>query len=312
MRTAPDALAARLLAGEPAALARAITRVESAAPEALALLAAIHPHLGRAASIGVTGPPGAGKSTLVNALIHALRGRGHRVGVVAVDPSSPISGGAILGDRVRMGDHDLDPDVFIRSLASRGERGGLSLAAAQAVDLMDAAGYGRVVLETVGAGQSEVDIAGIADVRLVVCAPGLGDDVQALKAGILEIADVLVVNKADLPAAATLVGELRAAVGLRAGASARTVVLETVATRGEGVEALLDALEARLREALPGDPAARARARLARVLAKAAARAAEQRVLAGGESVAHLCEAVRRGEMALGDAAQALLAPEAS
>jgi LAO/AO transport system kinase len=298
----------RLLRGETAALARAITWVESGAEDALALLATIHPRLGNTVSIGVTGPPGAGKSTLVNALVHALRARDHRVGVVAVDPSSPISGGAILGDRVRMGDHDLDTQVFIRSLASRGERGGLSVAAARVVDLMDAAGYPRVVIETVGAGQSEVDIADLADVRLVVCAPGLGDHIQAVKAGILEIADVLVVNKADLPGARNLVAELRSAVKLRSAEYAGTPIIETVATAREGMDELLGAVDAVL-ERLPHDPGARARRRMRRVLAKAAAGAAERRVLAGGAPVDSLCDAVQRGALSLEEAAVRALAP---
>jgi LAO/AO transport system kinase len=301
-----DTLAARLLRGESAALARAITRVESGSPQALTLLAAIHPHLGNSASVGVTGSPGAGKSTLVNGLIHALRRRGARVGVIAVDPSSPISGGAILGDRVRMGDHDLDRDVFIRSLSSRGERGGLSVAAARVVDLMDAAGFTRVVLETVGAGQSEVDVAELADVRIVVCAPGLGDDIQAVKAGILEIADFLVVNKSDLPAARNLVAELRAAVKLRPGEGARVKVLETVATTGEGVDAVLEAAEA-LIATRTGDAPARGRRRMRRVLAKAAATLAERRVLEGGDPVDRLCDRVQRGELALAQAAACLI-----
>jgi LAO/AO transport system kinase len=305
---APRSLAARLLRGEAAALARAITRVESGAPEALELLRAIHPHLGRALSIGVTGPPGAGKSTLVNALVHRLRARELRVGVIAVDPSSPLSGGAVLGDRVRMGDHDLDPGVFIRSLSSRGERGGLSVAAARTVDLMDAAGYERVILETVGAGQSEVDIAELADARVVVCAPGLGDDIQAVKSGILEIADVLVVNKADAPGADKLVRELRSALALRRGTRAQVEVVQTTATRGEGVESALAAIESVLAAGAP-ERVARVRRRLRRVLAKAAASAAERRVLDGGDAVDALCEQVHRGELALADAAEAMLAP---
>ncbi len=303
---ASDSLAARLLGGEPAALARAISRVESGAPEALEILRAIHPHLGRGASIGVTGVPGAGKSTLVNALVHALRNDGHRVGVIAVDPSSPISGGAILGDRVRMGDHDLDRDVFIRSLATRGERGGLSVAAARVVDLMDAAGFGRVILETVGAGQSEVDVADVADARVVVCAPGLGDDIQAVKAGILEIADVLVVNKSDNPAARALVGELRAALKLRGRDRAAVSVVETVATEPRGIGELLAAVEAVL-QTRAADRDARVRRRMRRILAKAAATAAERGVLAGGAQVDDLCDAVHRGDLALDDAARCIV-----
>ncbi len=305
------ALAERLLAGEPAALARAISRVEAAAPEALAILETIHPTLGRGRSIGITGPPGAGKSTLVNVLVHALRSAGHRVAVVAVDPSSPVSGGAILGDRVRMADHDLDPDVFIRSLASRGEHGGLSVAAGRVVDLMDAAGYDRVILETVGAGQSEIDVAELADARVVVCAPGLGDDVQALKAGILEIADVLVVNKCDLPLAGKAVRELKGALALRRADRAEVPVLETSATRGQGVEALAAAIAVAL-ERVPPLVEERARRRMRRVIAKAAARAAEERVLAAGGGVDALCDAVHRGVLALDDAAARFVVAEPS
>lgn len=301
-----DTLATRLLRGEPAALARAITRVETGAADALELLEAIHPRLGRAGSIGVTGAPGVGKSTLLNALIHSLRARGHKVGVIAVDPSSPISGGAILGDRIRMGDHDLDDGVFIRSLASRGERGGLSVAAARVVDLMDAAGFERIIMETVGAGQSEVDIAEFADARVVVCAPGLGDDIQAIKAGVLEVADVLVVNKSDLPAAATTARELRAALALRAGDRAKVPVLGTSGTRREGIEAMVDAVETVLAERATSREQ-RARLRMRRILAKAAAVETERRVLAGATSVDDLCDGVQRGTLSLRDAVERLL-----
>ena len=203
-------LLARLLAGQTAALARAISIVERDGPTVSALLKAIQPHLGRAIVVGFTGPPGAGKSTLVNAFIGEMRGRGRTVAVAAVDPSSPITGGAVLGDRIRMAEHTMDAGVFIRSLASRGHLGGLSASAARVADLMDAAGFDVIVLETVGAGQSEVEMAEMADVRIVISAPGLGDDVQAIKAGILEIADILVVNKSDLPLAKRTVGQLQA------------------------------------------------------------------------------------------------------
>ena len=303
------ALASRLLAGEPAALARAITRVESARPEALAILEAIHPHLGRARSVGITGPPGAGKSTLVSALVHTLRAAGHRVAVIAVDPSSPVSGGAILGDRVRMADHDLDAGVFIRSLASRGERGGLSVAAGRVIDLMDAAGFDRVILETVGAGQSEVDVAELADARVVVSAPGLGDDVQAIKAGIVEIADVLVVNKCDLPLADRTVRELRGALALRRAEGADVPVVETSATEKVGIDALADAIAGVL-ERIPADVEARMRRRMRRVIAKAAANAVERRVLSAGAGVDQLCDAVHRGAVALDEAAARFVARE--
>jgi LAO/AO transport system kinase len=191
--TRPDWIE-HLLAGDRAALARAITAVENETAEAPLVLKAIRPALGRASVVGFTGAPGAGKSTLVSAYVAELRRRNLGVGVVAVDPSSPITGGALLGDRIRMTAHATDPGVFIRSLASRGHLGGLSRTASRVIDVMDAAGKDVVLVETVGAGQSEVEIADVADVRVVVLAPGLGDEIQAIKAGILEIADILVVN----------------------------------------------------------------------------------------------------------------------
>ncbi|MDX1514600.1 MAG: methylmalonyl Co-A mutase-associated GTPase MeaB, partial [Gammaproteobacteria bacterium] len=204
-----------LRSGNRAAIARAITTVESGGPGAAEVSRAIRPHLGRARVVGITGAPGVGKSTLAGVLIAALRRRGSSVGVVAVDPSSPVSGGAILGDRVRMTAHGDDEGVFIRSLASGGRSGGLSLATARVVDVMDAAGFDYVLIETVGAGQSEIEVAEVADVTVVVSAPGLGDDIQAMKAGLLEIADVLVVNKADDPVAAVTVRQLTGMLRLR-------------------------------------------------------------------------------------------------
>jgi LAO/AO transport system ATPase len=236
---APDAVAA-ILAGERRALARAMSAVENETAAGKALLHRLQPHLGRARVLGITGPPGAGKSTLVSALIGAWLARGARVGVVAVDPSSPFSGGAILGDRIRMGEHQANERVFIRSLASRGHGGGLSRTAARVVDLLDAAGYDQIIIETVGAGQSEVEVAEVADTRIVVCPPGLGDEVQALKAGILEIADILVVNKADLPAAVRTERELLAMLSLRHYDGWTPQVVRTVATSGEGVPELAD------------------------------------------------------------------------
>jgi LAO/AO transport system kinase len=236
---APDAVAA-ILAGERRALARAMSAVENETAAGKALLQLLQPHLGRARVLGITGPPGAGKSTLVSALIGAWLARGARVGVVAVDPSSPFSGGAILGDRIRMGEHQANERVFIRSLASRGHGGGLSRTAARVVDLLDAAGYNHIIIETVGAGQSEVEVAEVADTRIVVCPPGLGDEVQALKAGILEIADILVVNKADLPAAERTERELLAMLSLRHYDVWTPQVVRTVATSGEGVPELAD------------------------------------------------------------------------
>ena len=244
LATSPaERLAARLEAGETAALARAITAVENAVPGANALLSHLRPITGRALSIGITGPPGAGKSTLINALVSAVRRSGRRVAVLAVDPSSPLTGGAVLGDRTRMGEHTNDPGVFIRSLPSRGHLGGLSAAIYDIVDLIDAAKWDVMIIETVGAGQTETDIAGIADVRLVVAAPGLGDDIQALKAGILEIADILVVNKADRDGADATVRQLEGMLAMRTASEAAVSVLKTVATTGEGIAELLQEID---------------------------------------------------------------------
>ena len=241
------ALTEALLAGERRAIARAISRVERDGAEALELRAAIAPHLGRAHVVGLTGSPGAGKSTLVNALLGALLSAGHRVGVVAVDPSSPISGGALLGDRVRMGENGEHPNVFVRSIASRGHLGGLSRATRGIVDLLDAAGFDLILVETVGAGQSEVEVASLADTCIVACPPGLGDDVQAIKAGILEIADLLVVTKADLPGARGTARDLRHMTHLRrapADGAWQTAVLSVSAATGEGITALVEQIAA--------------------------------------------------------------------
>jgi len=240
-----DPLVAAVRAGERRAVARALTQVENAPGGPLS--SALFPHAGRAHIVGITGAPGSGKSTLVAALAAVVRARGRTVGVVAVDPSSPFSGGAVLGDRVRMGAHAGDPGVFIRSMASRGSLGGLALATGDAVRVLDAAGFEVVFVETVGAGQAEVEIAHEAHSTVVVVVPGLGDDVQAIKAGILEIADVYAVNKADQPGADRAVAHLQQmlAIGMRGRETDwLPPVLSTVATTGEGVPALADALEA--------------------------------------------------------------------
>ena len=244
MDSTADTLAA-ILAGDRRCIARAITALENGSAQAPALRAALAAHTGRAHVVGVTGPPGGGKSTLVSALIRALRARGRTVAVVAVDPSSPYTGGAVLGDRIRMGEHQADAGVFIRSLASRGHLGGLSRAAADVIDVFDAAGYDTVITETVGAGQSEVEITQVADTRLVVCPPGLGDDVQAIKAGLLEIADAFVVSKADLSDAARTEADLHAMLALRRRRDPLPPVFRTQATTGEGVAVLADWLCAR-------------------------------------------------------------------
>lgn len=203
------------------------------------------PHAGQAQVVGLTGPPGVGKSTTTSALVSALRARGRRVGVLAVDPSSPFSGGALLGDRVRMQDHALDRDVYIRSMASRGHLGGLSWATPQALRVLDAAGCEVIVLETVGVGQSEVEVAGLADTTLVLLAPGMGDGIQAAKAGILEVGDVYVINKADRDGADQVRRELRSMLGLteRSEGAWRPPIVKTVASRAEGTDEVVAAIE---------------------------------------------------------------------
>jgi LAO/AO transport system kinase len=254
-------------AGAARAIARAISLVEDARPEARALLAALFPHGGRSLVVGVTGPPGAGKSSLVDRLTTLLRSRGRTVGVVAVDPTSPFSGGAILGDRIRMPSHATDPGVFIRSMATRGHLGGLAAATEQVLTILDAAGKDVVLVETVGVGQDEVDIVGAADVSLVVLVPGLGDEVQTLKAGIMEIADAFVVNKADRDGVERLVAEIEAMLSLSPEGGDAPPLVRTVATESRGVAELLDVVEGlhrRFEES--GTLARRRRARLHRQL----------------------------------------------
>jgi LAO/AO transport system kinase len=241
---APDGLVAGVRAGDTRAVARAISLVEDARPEARALLAALFPHAGGSLVVGVTGPPGAGKSSLVDRMTAHLREQGRSVGIVAVDPTSPFSGGAILGDRIRMQAHATDPGVFIRSMATRGHLGGLAAATDQALLVLSAAGKDVILVETVGVGQDEVEIVGTADVSLVVLVPGLGDEVQALKAGIMEIADVFVVNKADRDGVERVVAEIASMLSLAAADAEPPAVVKTVATRDEGVAGLLAAVEA--------------------------------------------------------------------
>lgn len=240
-------LAERLAQGDLRALARAISWVESGHPRAGDLLRALYSTTGRAITIGVTGFPGAGKSSLCDRLIEALRTKGKSVGVIAVDPSSAFSGGAILGDRIRMMRHSADPGVYIRSMATRGHLGGLARATADTVDLLDAAGKEAILIETVGVGQDEIDIARLADVVLVVLVPGMGDDIQAIKAGILEIADIFVINKADRDGADKLASELTQMLSLGGHDDRpRPPILPTVAISGQGVSELFAAIELQL------------------------------------------------------------------
>ena len=241
-------LVERMRAGERRAISRAVTELERLSPAAPGLIEAMRSHLGHAVVIGVTGPPGAGKSTLLNAYTRHLRQNAKSVGIIAVDPSSPISGGAILGDRIRMTAALDDDGVFMRSLASRGHLGGLTPAAVRVIDALDAAGKDAILFETVGAGQTDIDVAEIADVRIVVTAPGLGDDIQAMKAGVLEIADILVVNKADREDATLTAQQLQGALSLKSGARAQVPVLKVTATTGEGIAALAAAIDAVLAE----------------------------------------------------------------
>jgi len=289
-----SSLAERVLRGERRALAQAISRLEEGGEAGRELLALLYPHGGRAHTIGVTGAPGTGKSTLVSAMARGYRRRGLTVGIVAVDPSSPFTGGALLGDRVRMRDLSGDPGVFIRSMATRGALGGLARTAGDVVLALDAAGYERIFIETVGAGQDEVEVATLAHTVVIVEAPGLGDEVQVLKAGLLETGHILVVNKADHDGAEQTVAALQAMLDLaggtpavvdhhgvrmsarapaddRAGDGWRPPVLATIATEGRGVEEVLDAIEAhRARSASVADLGRRlAEAQLARALDEA-------------------------------------------
>src|SRR5579859_5084649 len=243
MHASDDSLAQRILAGDKRALARAITLVENDDPDGWALVREVYPHTGKAAIIGFTGPPGVGKSTLLAALTKLERERDRSIAVLSVDPSSPFTHGALLGDRIRLSEHFLDPGVFIRSMANRGALGGLSEAALQAALLMDASGRDVVLLETVGVGQAEVDIIDHADTVVLVLMPGSGDSIQALKAGVMEIPDIIVVNKADHPLTDTMVREIKGVLALGGHKEGWQVpVIRTEAARGLGVDEVLDKL----------------------------------------------------------------------
>jgi len=312
-------LAQRLLDGDRRALARAITLVEDDRPEGWELVKQVYPHTGRAAVVGFTGPPGVGKSTLIGALTKARREAGRTVGVLSIDPSSPFTHGALLGDRIRLSEHFLDQGVFIRSMANRGALGGLSEAALQAALLLDAAGRQDVFVETVGVGQAEIDIIDHADTIVLVLMPGSGDSIQALKAGVMEIPDVIVINKADHPLTDTMIREIRGVLSLanldrtpeEARASWRVPVLKTEATRGEGISELVDSLEAHRAHILEAGQLAERRRRNLRneVLAIATARMRRRLEEELGEDAAFqsLLEQVVRRELDPASAATTLL-----
>jgi GTPase len=269
-----DSLAERLVAGDKRALARAISLVENRDPEGDRLVAELFPRTGKARVVGVTGPPGVGKSTLIGALTAELRKADRDVGVLSIDPSSPFTQGAMLGDRIRLADHFLDPGVFIRSMATRGSLGGLAEAALQAALLMDASGKDDVLLETVGVGQGEVDVVDHADTIVLALMPGSGDSIQALKAGVMEIPDVIVVNKSEHPLADTMVREVRSVLSLGPQGTWKVPVVRTEAAKGEGIAGLLEQIDAHRRHIEDTGSLADRRARnlRAEVLGIAAAR----------------------------------------
>ena len=292
-----ETLAAGVRSGDRRALARAITLVENSDPLAYEVVRDLYPETGRAYAVGVTGPPGVGKSTLISALTKARRAAGRTIGVISIDPSSPFTHGALLGDRIRLADHFLDPEVFIRSMGSRGHLGGLAEATLQALLLLDAGGKELVFLETVGTGQGEVEVIGIADTVVLVLMPGSGDSIQALKAGIMEIPDVIAINKSDHPAAKTMLNEVRSVLSLDTGRGWKPPIVLTEAMRGENVPELWEKieehrafleseglLEQRRRENLAGEVFA---------VASARAKAHLQRAVAGDEELRRLLDEVQ-------------------
>jgi len=294
-------LAAGVRSGDTRALARAITLVENGDALAYDLVRDIYPDTGRAYALGVTGPPGVGKSSLISALVRHVRAEKRSVGVISVDPSSPFTHGALLGDRIRLADHFLDPGVFIRSMGTRGHLGGLAEATLQAMLVLDAAGKDLLFLETVGAGQSEVEVIGIADTVLLVLMPGSGDSVQALKAGIMEIPDVIAINKSDHPAAKTMLNEVRSILGLDSEREWKVPIVLTEAMRGDNVDVLWDKLAAHrafLEER--GELDARRRKNLAgEVFAVASSRAKQhlEHAVADDPELRRLLDEVQRREL---------------
>jgi LAO/AO transport system kinase len=294
-------VAAAVRLGNPRALGRLISWIENASPALPMIMKELAPDTGHAHVVGLTGAPGVGKSTTVTGLVRALRERGERVGVLAVDPSSPFSGGALLGDRVRMQEHALDSDVYIRSMATRGHLGGLAVATPQALRAFDAAGFDTVIVETVGVGQSEIEVAGTADTTVVLLAPGMGDGIQAAKAGILEIGDIFVVNKSDRDGAQALVRELRTMVSLaqRGPEDWKPPIVLTVAHEHRGIEDLLDAVNRfRTAQLSTGHADARRVARARReVEGIALAKLRAEFRLNGEAGLDDLAERVSRGEL---------------
>ena len=304
-------LTERLVEGDKRALARAISLIENGDPAGTELVSAVYPRTGSARIVGFTGPPGVGKSTLIGALVKALRESDRKVGVLSIDPSSPFTRGALLGDRIRLSEHFLDEGVFIRSMASRGALGGLAEATLQAALAMDAAGMDDVLLETVGVGQAEIDIVDHADTVVLALMPGSGDSIQALKAGIMEIPDVIVINKAEHPLTDTMVREVRTALSLGPGGDWKVPIIKTVASKGEGIAELLEAMDAHRRHVEETGTLEQRRARnlRAEVLGLAAARLRrelEERI-AEDPVVAELLESVVRRETDPATAAARLL-----
>ena len=301
----------RLLEGDKRALARAISLIENGDPAGAELVATLYPRTGSARIVGFTGPPGVGKSTLIGALVRTLRERERRVGVLSIDPSSPFTRGALLGDRIRLAEHFLDEGVFIRSMASRGALGGLAEAALQAALLMDAAGFDDVLLETVGVGQAEIDIVDHADTVVLALMPGSGDSIQALKAGVMEIPDVIVVNKAEHPLTDTMVREVRTALSLGPSGDWKVPIVKAVASKGEGIDDVLRAIESHRAHVEESGTLEQRRARNLRseVIGLAAARMRREleRSVAEDPSVAELLERVVRRETDPATAAALLL-----